>query len=89
MGWCHKRIGRLDLAIEDLEQALSVEPAEAILHFHLARYCSLAGQRRPAIAHLSQVIELDARYRDAIDSEKDFDPLRSDPEFQALTSAIA
>lgn len=89
MGWCHKRLGRLDLAIEDLEQGIAVEPAEAILHFNLACYCSLAGRRRSAIAHLSQAIELDARYRDAIDGERDFDPIRSDPEFQALTSMIA
>ena len=89
MGWCHKRSGRLDLAIEDIELALAVEPAEAILHFNLACYCSLAGRKRAAIIHLSQAIELDVRYRDAIDSERDFDPMRSDPDFQALTSMIA
>ena len=39
LGWCYKRTGRLDLAIDALEQALLVEPAgpslnrDRVLHF--------------------------------------------------------
>jgi Flp pilus assembly protein TadD len=43
LGWCYKRIGRLDRAIESLEEALTVDPGGAIIHYNLACYWSLAG----------------------------------------------
>lgn len=89
MAWCHKRTGQLDLAIRDMETALEDEPQEAILHYNLACYLSLAGEKARALEHLSRALALDSHYRSLIDSEPDFDPIRSDPEFQALTSAMA
>ncbi len=85
LGWCHKRTSRLDLAIRDMECALEYEPTQALLHYNLACYLSLAGQKERAIAHLSRALAIDSDYRAMIDSESDFDPIRSDPEFQALT----
>jgi len=88
MGWCHKRTGRLDLAIEDLEEALDAEPGEALIYYNLACYLSLAGDKRRALDYLAQALEIDPDYRRLVDDEPDFDPLRSDPDFQALTSII-
>ncbi|MCR4414929.1 MAG: tetratricopeptide repeat protein [Thermoguttaceae bacterium] len=85
LGWCHKRTSRLDLAIGDMERALEYEPTEALLHYNLACYLSLAGQKERAIAHLSKALAIDSDYRAMIETESDFDPIRSDPEFQALT----
>jgi len=84
LGWCYKRVGRADLAAEAIEQALESEPDEALLHYKLACYLSLAGQKSPALVHLSRALELDSDYRALIDKESDFDSIRSDPEFQAL-----
>ena len=83
-GWCHKRIGRIDLAVRDLESALEAHPDEALLHYNLACYQSLAHDKRRALRHLSRALALDADYRNLIDDESDFDPLRSDADFQAL-----
>jgi tetratricopeptide (TPR) repeat protein len=83
-GWCHKRIGRLDLAVRDLETALRAHPDDALLHYNLACYQSLARNKRRALRHLSRALVLDASYRSLIDGEADFDPLRSDADFQAL-----
>jgi tetratricopeptide (TPR) repeat protein len=88
LGWCHKRNGRLDLAIQALEEALSLETCEAIIHYNLACYWSLAGNRKLALRYLAQALDIDPSYRDLIPEEHDFDPIRSDPEFQALTSVI-
>lgn len=88
MGWCHKRTGRLDLAIQALEEALSLESSEAIIHYNLACYWSLAGNRKLALAYLAQALEIDPNYRDLIAAEPDFDPIRSDPDFRALASVI-
>jgi tetratricopeptide (TPR) repeat protein len=88
MGWCHKRTGRLDLAIQALEEALSLETGEAIIHYNLACYWSLAGNRKLALAYLAQALDIDPNYRDLIAAEPDFDPIRSDPDFLALASVI-
>ncbi|GIW93358.1 MAG: hypothetical protein KatS3mg110_1399 [Pirellulaceae bacterium] len=86
LGWCYKRLGRLDLAIESLEQAMPVGNDEAIVHYNLACYWSLAGNRDLALRYLSQALSLDPRYRDLVDDEPDFNPIRHDPEFQSIVA---
>jgi tetratricopeptide (TPR) repeat protein len=84
LGWCYKRTGRLDLAIYSLEQALIVEPDEALLRYNLACYLSLSGQKRRALRYLSQALALDPAYRGLVESESDFNAMRTDPDFQSL-----
>ena len=86
LGWCHKRSGRLDLAIQALEEALAVDSGEAIVHYNLACYWSLAGNAKLALGYLARAFELDSDYRDLVADEPDFDPIRNRPEFLALTS---
>ncbi len=88
LGWCHKRGGRLDLAIQSLEEALSVDPDEAIIHYNLACYWSLANNAMLAVTYLSRAFELDTRLRDLVPQESDFDPIRKNSHFQALTSVV-
>jgi tetratricopeptide (TPR) repeat protein len=84
LGWCYKRTGRLDLAIDSLERALLSRPREALLHYNLACYLSLAGRKRRALGRLSQAMALDPLYRKMAEEEADFEPIRSDPEFLAM-----
>ncbi len=84
LGWCYKRTGRIDLAIESLEEALSAEPNDALVNYNLACYWSLAKNKRQALSYLSRAIDLKDDYRNLVAAESDFDPLRSDPAFQAL-----
>jgi tetratricopeptide (TPR) repeat protein len=86
LGWCHKRVGRLDLAIESLEEALDLEPGSALVNYNLACYWSLARNKRQALAYLSHALTLDSSFRHLIDGEHDFDALREDADFQALTA---
>lgn len=88
LGWCFKRVGRIHLAIEALEQALAAEPNEPLLRYNLACYFSLAGNKSRAIRFLSQTLAVAPGYRSLIDNETDFDPLRHDPEFQALCEKV-
>jgi len=88
LGWCHKRTGRIDLAVTALERALEAEPRDALVQYNLACYLSLAGNKERALAHLSQALSLDSGYRMLVHDEPDFDPIRSDPGFQELTSII-
>ena len=89
LAWCQKRTGRIDLAIESLEEALQVDPAEPVIHYNLACYWSLSGNNRRALDFLNHALQIDPNFRDLIDAEHDFDPIRNDPGFQALTSMIA
>lgn len=86
MGWCLKRLGRLDEAIGVLEKGLEVAPREPLLLYNLSCYHALAGRVQSAIEHLTQAIAIDARYRDLTGSEPDFDPIRQDPRFVAVTN---
>ena len=36
LGWCYKRLNRLDLAVEALEESLMVDSSGAIIHYNLA-----------------------------------------------------
>lgn len=86
LGWCYKRTGRLEMAVAALESALAADPDESLLHYNLACYLSLAGDKNGCLGHLAQALAMDSHYRTLIDDEADFDPLRNDPEFQAITS---
>jgi tetratricopeptide (TPR) repeat protein len=88
LAWCFKRCKRLDLAIQTLEEALEADPAYAIVHYNLACYWSLAGNVKLAVAYLSQAFDLEPEYRDLVADERDFDPVRNHPHFQALTTVI-
>jgi len=88
LGWCYKRLGRLEDAINTLERAVDVEPGEAILHYNLACYWSLARNRRRALQHLAHALDIDGNFRELVGDEPDFDPIRNDPLFQTLTTAL-
>ena len=88
LGWCYKRINRIDAAIESLEDALAIEPDEAIILYNLACYWSLAQEPRQALFYLSRAFDKNPDYRDMVIDEPDFDPLRDHPEFLAIMDVI-
>ncbi len=84
LAWCYKRVGHVEQAIDALERAVEVEPGNAILHYNLACYWSLAQNPRLALHHLANALDIDGNFRDFIPDEPDFDPLRRNPLFQSL-----
>lgn len=85
IGWCLKRMDRLDEAIRGIRKGLEACPRQPILHYNLACYLSLAGDVQRSIDHLTKAISIDHRFRDLTQAEPDFDPIRSDPKFVAAT----
>ena len=71
-----------------LAEAVVVEPKEATAHYNLACYLSLTGEKARTLAHLAEALLLDPTYRKLVDDEPDFDPIRADAQFQAITSII-
>jgi tetratricopeptide (TPR) repeat protein len=88
LGWCQKRTGRLDKAIEALEEALQINDRQAIVHYNLACYWSLVRNVKFAVRFLEQAFELDPAFRELVADEHDFDPIREHPRFQELMSVI-
>lgn len=89
LAWCYKRIGRLNLAIQSLQEALAVDENQAIVHYNLACYWSLAGSPEIALDHLATSLQIDPKYRELAEEERDFDAIRQHPGFRELTSVIA
>ena len=88
LGWCYKRLGRLGDAITALRTGLEAAPSQPLLLYNLACYHSLAGDVTAAVDHLTKAISIDDQFRDLTGEERDFDPIRSDPRFVAVTHVV-
>jgi len=86
LGWCQKRVGRVDLSVQAYNEALKKHPAEGILHYNLACYLSLASRPSEALEALTRALRLDANFRRLAHEETDFDALRELPAFKELVA---
>jgi len=71
-----------DEAVKLLDRALQNNPKDEKVHYVLASTLALKGERREALAHLQQAIELNATNRIYARNDPDFEPLRDDENFQ-------
>lgn len=89
LGWCYKRTGRLDRAIDALESALRHAPEDALVRYNLACYYSLAGERLTALRQLKRALDRNPSLRGLVADESDFDPMRNDPALRMLLASVA
>lgn len=73
-----------DEAVRLLEKALQASPKDEKVHYVLASTLALKGDRREALDHLKEAIELNATNRIYARNDPDFEPLRDDENFQNL-----
>lgn len=85
LAWCQKRVGRVDLAIQALEEALAADAEQAIVHYNLACYWALQQNVSLAVEYLARAFDIDPKYRDLVKDERDFDGIRHHPGFRAVT----
>ncbi|MBI4231543.1 MAG: tetratricopeptide repeat protein [Planctomycetes bacterium] len=86
LGWCEKRLGNVPGAVQAYREAVWRHPNEPILPYNLACYLSLLGQREESLQMLERALRLRPAFQVEARSEPDFDPVRDDPRFGALTS---
>jgi tetratricopeptide (TPR) repeat protein len=86
IGWCEKRLGQIDLATAALQQAAIIDPENALVHYNLACYFSLAGDADTALHELGKAARIEAHYLTLVLDEVDFDPIRDDPRLALLLS---
>ena len=89
LGWCYKRTHRLAQAIDALDRALRHNPDEALLHYNLACYWSLAGNASRSLDELATALDLDPDLRPRVATEPDFQNLRAHPYFQRVAHGRA
>lgn len=88
LGWCYKRTGRLEEAVEAMQLGLSVQPESAILHYNLACYFAILELPQKAVKHLAQAFKINESLKNLVDDEADFDPIRKNPSFMRLTEHV-
>jgi tetratricopeptide (TPR) repeat protein len=71
-------------AIASYDKALEINPDKDAVWNNKACCYGLQGNVEQAIQNLQQAIRLDAKYREMAKTDTDFDPIRKNPEFQAL-----
>lgn len=84
LGWCLKRLGKIDRAAAVLAKATTAIPDDPTLHYNFACYLSLLGQAEFAISELLWALDLNPDYRRRLAKERDFDSLRGMPAFQSI-----
>ncbi|MDO4569643.1 MAG: hypothetical protein Q4D38_04600 [Planctomycetia bacterium] len=84
IGSCQKRIGRCDLAIESLENALVIQPNSTVVLYNLAMYHALAQQETEALKYLARCFFLDPQFKEHMKKEPCFDRLRDNEAFRDL-----
>ena len=76
--------GRYDEAVDQARDLAAAHPQYPELLYNAACCESLAGRKADAIEHLRLAIERSDTVRSNLAEDSDFEPLREEPEFQAL-----
>ena len=87
LGWCYKRTNRLAQAIDALDRARRHNPENALLHYNLACYWSLAGNPPRALDELAAALELDPNLRSLIADEPRFRQAPRQPRLRSPCSS--
>jgi tetratricopeptide (TPR) repeat protein len=74
-----------DKAAETYEQFLDERPGDAGFLYNLACAESRLGRKDSALKHLRQCVEAEERFKKDAVTDPDFDAIRDDPEFSAIT----
>jgi tetratricopeptide (TPR) repeat protein len=75
-------------AAETYEQFLEESPGDAGFLYNLACAESLLGRTEAALDHLRQCVEADPNFKKNALGDSDFDAIRDDPEFSAITGQV-
>ena len=78
------KLGRNEEAIASYQKSLAINPNEAGIYYNIARCLARQNNLSPALENLNQAITLDPKYRELAKTDRDFDRIRENPQFQTL-----
>ncbi len=79
--------GNLKKAAEVLQTAIQRYPDQAVLHYDLACYLALLGQKEQALNALERALKLDPSLAVLAQKDEDLKELRTEPRFQRLVQS--
>ena len=80
--------GEYEKAAETYERLLAETPGEARFLYNLACSEAQLGRKKQALEHLRQAIEANPDMKESAPRDPDFDPIRDEPEFSAITGQV-
>jgi tetratricopeptide (TPR) repeat protein len=80
--------GEYERAAETYERLLVESPGEARFLYNLACSEAQLGRKEQALDHLRQAIEANPLIKESAPRDPDFDPIRDEPEFSAITGQV-
>jgi tetratricopeptide (TPR) repeat protein len=80
--------GEYEKAAETYERLLAETPGEARFLYNLACSEAQLGRKKQALDHLRQAIETNPQIKESAPRDPDFDPIRDEPEFSAITGQV-
>lgn len=85
LGLANELASRWDEAIAAYHSALALDAKDVWSYYGIASIYGRQGNVENVVTYLSQAIALDPDVKAVAKDEKDFDPVKNDPRFQALT----
>jgi tetratricopeptide (TPR) repeat protein len=80
--------GEYEKAAETYARLLAETPGEARFLYNLACSEAQLGRKEQALDHLRQAIETNPHLKESAPRDPDFDPIRDEPEFSAITGQV-
>ncbi len=76
--------GETDAALRVLQRAVEVDPKFATSHYNLSCILATKKEKEKALESLKKAISLDQKYKEKAGTDKDFNNLRGEKEFEAM-----
>ena len=86
LAYIRRRTQSLDAAVDTLRHAFDANPRDALAHFNMACYRAVQHRTEEALQLLGDALHLDPKLKPLARLERDFDEMRSLPEFQKLVN---
>jgi hypothetical protein len=80
--------GEYEKVVETYERLLAETPGEPRFLYNLACSEAQLGRKEQALGHLRQALEENPHMRESAARDSDFDPIRDEPEFSAITGQM-
>jgi tetratricopeptide (TPR) repeat protein len=80
--------GEYDKAIDELDRLRSESPEDPTVLYNLACAYAQTDRKGEALELLRQAVDIDSDFRDNAKTDPDFDAMREDPEFSAITGQV-
>jgi len=84
--WAYNGLGNKRQALEDFDKSLALDPNNSWTHWNIATYYALSGEKDKAIAALRKAIHINNALRQKAKTDKNFQSLWNNADFQKLVN---